>query len=114
MSGPLTGIRVIDLTTALLGPLATQILGDMGADVIRVETPQGAGGRGLGPARHPGMGAYFLTINRNKRSLVLDLKQRAAREALLRLAERADVFIHNMRQGAAERLGIAYPEIARR
>jgi crotonobetainyl-CoA:carnitine CoA-transferase CaiB-like acyl-CoA transferase len=72
MSGPLAGIRVIDLTSAVLGQVTTQILGDMGADVIKVETPGGDAVRLLGPARHPGMGAYFLNISRNKRSVELE------------------------------------------
>jgi crotonobetainyl-CoA:carnitine CoA-transferase CaiB-like acyl-CoA transferase len=112
MSGPLAGIRVVDVTIAVLGPVATQLLGDMGAEVIKVETPEGDPMRQIGPARHPGMAAYFLNLNRNKKSLVLDLKRRAARAAMLRLAATADVFVHNMRPGAAARLGIDYGAIA--
>ncbi|HEX3864811.1 MAG TPA: CoA transferase [Stellaceae bacterium] len=112
MSGPLAGIRVVDLTTIVLGPVATQLLGDMGAEVIKVETPDGDAMRGLGPARHPGMAAYFLNVNRNKKSLALDLKRPAALDALLRLAATADVFVHNMRPSAAARLGIDYQAIA--
>jgi crotonobetainyl-CoA:carnitine CoA-transferase CaiB-like acyl-CoA transferase len=112
MSGPLAGIRVIDVTIAVLGPVATQVLGDMGAEVIKVETPEGDPMRQIGPARNPGMTAYFLNLNRNKKSLVLDLKRPAARAAMLRLAATADVFVHNMRPGAAARLGIDYPAIA--
>jgi crotonobetainyl-CoA:carnitine CoA-transferase CaiB-like acyl-CoA transferase len=114
MPGPLDGIRVIDLTAAVLGPVATQILGDLGAEVIKVEPPEGEMMRGIGPARHPGMAAYFLNVNRNKKSLVLDLKRPAAREALLRLSATADVLVHNMRPGAAARLGIDYAAVAAR
>src|SRR3954463_14335268 len=85
MPGPLAGVRVIEAAIAVLGPLATQVLGDMGAEIIKVETPDGDPMRQIGPARNPGMAAYFLTLNRNKKSLVLDLKRPAAREAMLRL-----------------------------
>jgi len=112
MSGPLEGVRVIDITTNVLGPVAGQILGDMGADVIKIETPEGDTMREMGPARNPRMAAFFLNINRNKRSVVLNLKDSAAYEALLRLVDTADVFIHNMRLDAAERLKIE-PEAIR-
>ena len=101
---PLQGLRVVDLTSMVLGPYATQILADYGADVIKVEPPQGDLMRKGGPTKSPDMGALYLHLNRNKRSLVLDLKQAAAREALLRLVERADVFVHNNRLAAMRRL----------
>jgi crotonobetainyl-CoA:carnitine CoA-transferase CaiB-like acyl-CoA transferase len=107
-SGPLSGIRVIDITTVVLGPFCSQTLGDMGADVIKVETTQGDSTRLIGPSRTAGMGSYFANLNRNKRSLSLDLKQPKARQAILRLVETADVFVHNMRIGAAARLGLDY------
>ena len=112
MSGPLAGIRVIEVAIAVLGPVAAQVLGDMGAEVIKVETPEGDPMRQIGPARNPGMAAYFLNVNRNKKSVVLDLKRPAARAAMLRLAATADVFLHNMRPGAAARLGIDYRAVA--
>ena len=111
-AGPLDGVRVLDLTTILLGPFATQILGDMGADVIKVESPQGDAMRDVGPPPTDAMGAVFLGANRNKRSIVLDLKQAAARDALLRLAAGADVFVHNMRPQAIARLGLGYKALA--
>ena len=113
-TGPLSGIRVIDVTTVVLGPFCSQTLGDMGADVIKIETIQGDTTRYLGPARTPGMGSYFANLNRNKRSMALDLKKPAAREAILRLVETADVFVHNMRIGAAQRLGLDYETLAAR
>src|SRR3984957_13019465 len=112
MSGPLAGVRVIDLTVAVLGPVATQILGDLGAEVIKIEEPGGDMMRSIGPMRHKAMGAYFLNINRNKKSVVLDLKRPAAQAALLRLAVTADVLVHNMRPGAAQRLGVDYQAVA--
>ncbi len=109
--GPLQGIRVIDLTTIILGPLAGQMLGDMGADVIKVESPDGDAARPTGPAPTQGRGALFLGANRNKRSLVLNLKQDQGRAALLRLAATCDVFLHNMRPQAIERLGLTYDAV---
>jgi crotonobetainyl-CoA:carnitine CoA-transferase CaiB-like acyl-CoA transferase len=113
-TGPLSGIRVIDITTVVLGPFCSQTLGDMGADVIKVETTQGDSTRLIGPSRTPGMGSYFANLNRNKRSLAIDLKKPAAREAILRLVETADVFVHNMRIGAAARLGLDYETLSAR
>ena len=106
--GPLHGIRVLDLTTILLGPIATQILGDMGADVIKIEAPRGDPMRQVGPPPVNGLGAMFLGMNRNKRGVVLDLKQPKAMEALHHLIADTDIFVHNMRAQAARRLGIDY------
>ncbi len=108
MPGPLNGVRVIDCTTVVLGPWAGQQLGDLGADVIKVEPPDGDTTRQLGPMRNPDMGSFYLAVNRNKRSIVLDLKQESARKVLVRLAERADVLLHNYRPRAARRLGLSY------
>ena len=112
MSGALEGVRVIDLTNTVLGPFATQLLGDAGADVIKVEPPAGDLVRYIGPHRTRGMGAYFLNLNRNKRSVVLDVKHAPARTALLRLIAGADVLVYNMRPAAAARLGIDYATLA--
>lgn len=109
-SGPLSGLRILDLTSVFLGPFATQILGDNGADVIKVEAPEGDITRDIQPARSRGMGAVFLNANRNKRSLVLDLKKPAGRAALLRLVEGADVLVHSVRPEAMKRLGLAYED----
>jgi crotonobetainyl-CoA:carnitine CoA-transferase CaiB-like acyl-CoA transferase len=108
MPGPLAGVRILDCSTVVLGPWAAQMLGDLGADVIKVEPPEGDTTRQLGPARHPGMTAFYLACNRNKRSLVLDLKQPAARDALFRLATSADAVLHNLRPRPAARLGLEY------
>lgn len=110
--GPLEGIRILDLTAVVVGPMATQTLADYGAEVIKVETPNGDILRDLnGRAITPKMSSKFLHLNRNKRSLVLDLKQAAGREALLRLAARADVFLWNFRPSAMERLKLSYDEV---
>jgi len=103
--GPLAGIKILDLTTVVLGPLATQILGDLGAEVIKIEAPDGDLMRHAEPARHREMGHVFLNLNRNKRSLVLDLKRADAAPVLLALVRQSDVLMHNMRPQAMARLG---------
>lgn len=109
--GVLDGYRIIDMTTVVLGPYATQMLGDMGADVIKVEAPEGDIMRHAGAMRSPGMGPIFLATNRNKRSVVLDLKQESARQILGGLIAKADLFIHNVREGGIGRLGFDYPSV---
>ena len=106
MPGPLFGYRIVDLTSNVSGPLATMILADQGAEVIKVEPPEGGDHTRLAANRRAGFSASFLNNNRNKRSIVLDLKKPAAVQALLRLAAGADVFVQNFRPGVAERLGI--------
>jgi crotonobetainyl-CoA:carnitine CoA-transferase CaiB-like acyl-CoA transferase len=110
--GPLEGIRIVDLTSVVVGPLATQILADHGADVMKVESPAGDLGRtigGLGVT--PGMGPKFLHLNRNKRSIVLDLKQAAGYQALLRLIKRADVLVWNVRPASMARMKLSYDDV---
>jgi crotonobetainyl-CoA:carnitine CoA-transferase CaiB-like acyl-CoA transferase len=104
-------VRIIDLTTVVMGPFATQILADLGADVLKVEAPEGDVLRHIAPMRNPGMGHIFLHHNRNKRSIVLDLKQETGRGALLRLARGADVLIYNVRPQAMQRLRLAYEDV---
>lgn len=106
--GPLAGVRILDLTSVLMGPYATQIFADLGADVIKVESPDGDTTRYLPPGNDPARGGMFMNVNRGKRSIVLDLKQPEARDVLLTLAKTADVFIHSMRAQAIARLGLDY------
>lgn len=114
MPGPLAGVRVLDLTINILGPIAAQFLGDMGADVIKIEMPQGDKNRRSGPARNPGMSALFMSNNRNKRSVVIDLKSEEGQATLMKLVETADVLMHSVRTSAAERLGFSYEAVAKR
>ena len=108
MAGPLDGVRIVELTSVVLGPWACQILADMGADVVKIEPPAGDSNRQLGAARHPGMAALYLTCNRNKRSIVLDVKHREAKQAVLDLVRGADIFIHNNRPQVMSKLGLDY------
>lgn len=108
----LGGIRIVDMTSVVMGPLATQVLGDFGADVIKVESPEGDTTRRVGPMRSPMMGWVYLHLNRNKRSLVLDLKQQAARDALMRLVKTSDVLVASVRPAALERLGITHATLS--
>ncbi len=111
MAGALSGLRVLDLTSVLMGPFATQLMADMGADVVKIESPAGDTVRGIGPMRHVGMGAIFLHVNRNKRSLVLDLKKPEGLQAFFKLVETADVVVYNIRPQAMQRLGIDYERL---
>jgi crotonobetainyl-CoA:carnitine CoA-transferase CaiB-like acyl-CoA transferase len=110
--GPLAGLRVLDLTSVLMGPFATQLLGDMGADVVKVESPAGDTSRGVGPWRHPGMGGSFLHVNRNKRGICIDLKHDVGRALLLELARDADVLVYNVRPAAMRRLRLTWEDLA--
>ncbi len=112
--GPLEGVRIVDLTSVVVGPLATQILADHGAEVIKVETKSGDLVRNMnGKSVTPGMGAKFLHLNRNKRSIVLDLKHPGGHAALLKLIEKADVLVWNVRPPAMARLKLSYEEVCK-
>ncbi|OBJ47393.1 CaiB/BaiF CoA transferase family protein [Mycobacterium asiaticum] len=110
--GPLAGVRVVDLTAMVMGPYCTQIMADMGADVVKIEPPQGDDTRYISVGPAPGMSGVFVNVNRGKRGIAIDLKSDAGRTALRALIERADVFIHSMRAKAIARLGFSYTDVA--
>jgi crotonobetainyl-CoA:carnitine CoA-transferase CaiB-like acyl-CoA transferase len=110
-TGPLAGIRVIDLTSVVFGPYATQIMADMGADVIKIESPEGDNTRWITTGPVPGMGGIYVNVNRGKRSVMLDLRQEADKAVLRQLIATADVFIHSMRGRAIAKLGFAYDAV---
>ncbi len=110
--GPLAGVRVLDLTSVVMGPLATQILGDLGADVITVETRGGDINRIIGPGPRPGLSGVSLNLLRNKRNIALDVGHAEGRAALLRVAAGCDVFVSNLRPGSLARLRLGYPDVA--
>ena len=111
-TGPLAGVRVIDLTAMVMGPYCTQIMADMGADVIKIEPPEGDGTRYISVGPVSGMSGIFVNVNRGKRSVVLDLRTDAGKAALRKLVEEADVFIHSMRAKAIAKLGFSYEDVA--
>lgn len=111
-SGPLAGIRVIDLTAMVMGPYCTQIMADMGADVVKIEPPEGDGTRYISVGPSPTMGGVFANVNRGKRSVILDLRSESGRGALRLLLADADVFIHSMRSKAIAKLGFDYAAVS--
>lgn len=110
--GPLAGIRILDLSAVVSGPLCTQILGDLGAEVLKVEPPGGDTSRRLGPPWHAGLSAFFVHMNRNKRAIAVDLKQEAGQRLVRRLALAADVLVENFRPGVAARMGLDHAALA--
>jgi len=111
MGGPLTGVRVLDFSSAVTGPFCTMLMGDLGADIIKLESSSGDIMRHLNITFKAGVGSWFINFNRNKRSIVLDLKHPAAREAILQMVARSDVLVQNFRPGVMERLGFDYPTV---
>ncbi len=110
-TGPLAGLRILDLTAVVMGPFSTQMLADLGADVIKVESTIGDSMRMVGPMRSPKMGSIYLHLNRNKRSIVLNLKSEEGRAACLELAKESDVLLYNIRPASMRKLGLAYEDI---
>lgn len=113
MPGPLSDVRILDLTSNFMGPYASLLLADMGADVCKIEPPEGDVVRNVGPARNKGMAAVFLHLNRNKRSIVLDLKSPAGNAALRKMIESADVLLFSLRPKAMARLGLSFEDVQR-
>src|SRR3954451_7840851 len=111
-AGPLSGVLVVDLTAMVMGPYCTQIMADMGADVIKVEPPAGDNTRFISVGPAPGMSGVFVNVNRGKRSVVLDLRSAADIASLRALVATADVFIHSMRAKAVAKLGFSYADVA--
>ncbi len=111
--GPLAGFRILDLTQVVSGPFCTMLLGELGADIIKIESPEGDSMRSTGIPKKNGVSASFVNFNRNKRSVVIDIKQDQGRDLVRRLAVRADAMIENNRPGVADRLGIGYADIRR-
>jgi crotonobetainyl-CoA:carnitine CoA-transferase CaiB-like acyl-CoA transferase len=110
-TGPLAGVRVVDLTAMVMGPYCTQIMADMGADVIKIEPPEGDNTRYISVGPEKGMAGVFVNVNRGKRSVVLDLRSEQGRATLRDLVARADVFIHSMRAKAIAKLGFSYQDV---
>src|SRR5512141_2111899 len=108
---PLNGIRVLDLSRVLAGPYCTMVLGDLGADVIKVESPEGDETRGWGPPFAEGESAYYLCVNRNKRSIVVDFKTVEGREILQKLIQRSDVLVENFRPGTLNRFSLDFESV---
>ena len=111
-SGPLVGVRVLDLSSVVSGPFCGQILGDLGADVVKIESPTGDATRRLGLPDEAGFTGWYLNFNRNKRGLAVDLKNDAGRDLVRRLGRSADIVIENFRPGVADRLGVGYEDLA--
>lgn len=111
MSGPLSGVRVLDFSSVITGPFCTMMMADMGADVIKVEAPGGDILRHLSMTFKAGFGSWFVNFNRNKRSIVLDLKQPTVRDTILAMVKQCDVMVHNLRPGVMERLGCGYQTV---
>jgi crotonobetainyl-CoA:carnitine CoA-transferase CaiB-like acyl-CoA transferase len=111
-SGPLSGVLVVDVTAMVMGPYCTQIMADMGADVIKIEPPEGDNTRFISVGPAPGMSGVFVNVNRGKRSVVLDLRTEVGKTALRALVLEADVFIHSMRSKAISKLGFGYEQVA--